>query len=142
MAEVIARSEVSAGQTSAVVRTENFVTDAALFIIEQARAALAERGEFRIALSGGNTPRPVYAEFGRIARELPWENVRFTFGDERCVPPDDPESNYRMARESLFGPQSIPEKSIISSNFRRISALVIPRIAPFRKIFSRPVSSG
>ena len=63
------------------------------------------RGEFRIALSGGNTPRPIYAEFGRIARDLPWEQVRFTFGDERCVPPDDEESNYRMARESLFTPQ-------------------------------------
>ena len=109
MAEVIARSEVSA----TIVRTENFVTDAASFILEQARAALAERGEFRIALSGGNTPRPVYAEFGRIARELPWENVRFTFGDERCVPPDDLESNYRMASESLFAPQSIPKRSIM-----------------------------
>ena len=81
--------------------------------MEQARTALAERGEFRIALSGGNTPRPVYAEFGRSARELPWEHVRFTFGDERCVSPDDAESNYRMARESLFAPQFIPEKSIM-----------------------------
>ena len=85
----------------------------AAFILEQARVALAERGEFRIALSGGNTPRPIYAEFGRIARDLPWERVRFTFGDERCVPPDDAESNFRMARESLFEPQSIPEKSIL-----------------------------
>ena len=96
-----------------VIRTKNFVTDAARFILEQARAALAERGEFRIALSGGNTPRPIYAEFGRIAHDLPWERVRFTFGDERCVPPDDAESNFRMARESLFDPQSIPEKSIM-----------------------------
>jgi 6-phosphogluconolactonase len=98
---------------SAIVRTQNFVTDAASFILDQARAALAERGEFRIALSGGNTPRPVYSEFGRIGRELPWERVRFTFGDERCVPPDDAESNYRMARESLFAQESIPEKSIM-----------------------------
>ena len=96
-----------------VIRTENFVSDAAKFILEQARVALAERGEFRIALSGGNTPRPIYAAFGRIARDLPWELVRFTFGDERCVPPNDPESNFRMARESLFEPQSIPEQSIM-----------------------------
>lgn len=96
-----------------VVRTTNFVSGAANFILAQARAALAERGEFRIALSGGNTPRPVYSEFGRIARDLPWERVRFTFGDERCVPPDDDESNYRMARESLFEPFAIPEKSIL-----------------------------
>jgi 6-phosphogluconolactonase len=96
-----------------VIRTKNFVTDASRFILEQARAALAARGEFRIALSGGHTPRPVYGEFGRIAHDLPWHSVRFTFGDERCVPPDDSESNFRMARESLFEPQSIPEKSII-----------------------------
>src|SRR6266567_4423119 len=50
-----------------VIRAENFVSDAAEFILRQARAALAERDEFRLALSGGNTPRPVYLEFARIA---------------------------------------------------------------------------
>ncbi len=96
-----------------VIRTANFVSDAANFILAQARTALAERGEFRIAPSGGNTPRPIYAEFGRIARDLPWERLRFTFGDERCVPPNNSESNFRMARESLFDSQSVPEKSIM-----------------------------
>ena len=47
------------------------------------------------------------------ARDLPWEKVRFTFGDERCVPPEDEQSNYRMARESLFEPFGIPERSIL-----------------------------
>ena len=94
-----------------VVRTTNFVSDAAKFIREQARAALAERGQFRIALSGGNTPRPVYAELAR-GTDLPWERVFFTFGDERCVPPDHERSNYRMARESLFVPASVPEESV------------------------------
>jgi 6-phosphogluconolactonase len=96
-----------------VLRTTNFVADAAEMILKEARAALAERGEFRIALSGGNTPRPVYAEFSRVGRELPWEKVRFTFGDERCVPPDDEQSNYRMARENLFAPAAVPEASIL-----------------------------
>jgi 6-phosphogluconolactonase len=95
-----------------VVRSRDFVHDAAEFILQQARVALAEREQFRIALSGGNTPRPVYTEFVRIARELPWDRVHFTFGDERCVPPDDPQSNFRMARESLFVPGAVPEKSI------------------------------
>src|SRR5438067_13377102 len=95
-----------------VVRSQNFVHDAAEFILQHARAALAERDQFRIALSGGNTPRPVYTEFGRIARALPWDRVHFTFGDERCVPPDDPQSNFRMARESLFVLAAVPEKSI------------------------------
>ena len=96
-----------------VIRTPNLTADAAAFILRQARSALAERGEVRIALSGGNTPRPIYTEFGRLARDLPWERVRFTFGDERCVPPEDAASNYRMARESLFEPFRIPEKSIL-----------------------------
>jgi len=95
-----------------VVRTQNFVQDAAEFILQHARVALAERDQFRIALSGGNTPRPVYTELARIGRELPWDRVFFTFGDERCVPPDDEQSNYRMARESLFIPAVVPEKSI------------------------------
>jgi 6-phosphogluconolactonase len=96
-----------------VRRSQNFVRDAAQFILQQARIALAERDQFRIALSGGNTPKPVYTEFGRIARDLPWDRVLFTFGDERCVPPDDPQSNYRMARESLFVLGAVPERSIM-----------------------------
>jgi 6-phosphogluconolactonase len=107
-----------------VVRSQNFVHDAAEFILGHARVALAERGEFRIALSGGNTPRPVYTEFARIARDIPWERVRFTFGDERCVPPDDPQSNYRMARESLFIPGAVPETSVM-----RIRGEIDPQIA-------------
>jgi len=95
-----------------VIRSKNFVADAANFLLEQARMALAERGQFRIALSGGNTPRPIYTEFARIGRDLPWDRVFFTFSDERCVPPDDEQSNFRMARESLFVPGSVPEKSV------------------------------
>src|SRR6476659_7442888 len=87
-----------------VVRTKNFVADAAAFILEQARKAIAERNEFRIALSGGNTPAPVY---GRIA-----------------VAPDDPQSNFRMARENLFVPASVPEKSIM-----RMRGEIDPQIA-------------
>lgn len=95
-----------------IIRTSNFVADAAQFILQQAREALAERGDFRIALSGGNTPRPVFAELARIGRDLPWERVFITFGDERCVPPEDEESNYRMARESLLSPASVPDRSV------------------------------
>jgi 6-phosphogluconolactonase len=107
-----------------VVHSQDFVHEGAQFILDQARAALAERGEFRIALSGGNTPRPVYTEFARIARDIPWERIRFTFGDERCVPPDDPQSNYRMARESLFIPGAVPESSVA-----RMRGEIDPQIA-------------
>jgi len=107
-----------------VLRSQNFVHDAAEFILRHARAALAERGQFRIALSGGNTPRPIYTEFARIARDLPWDRVLFTFGDERCVPPDDPQSNFRMARESLFVLGAVPQKSIA-----RMRGEIDPQIA-------------
>jgi 6-phosphogluconolactonase len=96
-----------------VIRSKNFAHDAAEFILEQARAALAERDQFRIALSGGNTPRPVYTELARIGHDLPWDRMVFTFGDERCVPPDDAQSNFRMAREALFVPALVPEKSVM-----------------------------
>jgi 6-phosphogluconolactonase len=107
-----------------VIRSDNFVHDAAEFILQHARTALAERDQFRIALSGGNTPRPVYTEFVRIGRELPWDRVFFTFGDERCVPPADPQSNFRMARESLFVLAAVPEKSIA-----RMRGEIDPQIA-------------
>jgi 6-phosphogluconolactonase len=96
-----------------VIRTKNFVGDAAEFIFRLAKKALNERGEFRIALSGGNTPRPVNSEWARIGKDLPWQKMIFTFGDERCVPPDDEQSNFRMARLSLFEPAGVPEQSIL-----------------------------
>ncbi len=107
-----------------VVRTKKFVADAASVIVGLAHKALAERNEFRIALSGGNTPRPVYAEIARIARDLPWERILITFGDERCVPPDEAQSNFRMASETLFTPAAIPEKSIM-----RMRGEIEPQIA-------------
>ena len=96
-----------------VIGTKNFVTDAADFILAQAQHALGERNEFRIALSGGNTPRPVYTRLAAIGHDLPWDLIRITFGDERCVPPDDAESNFRMARETLLAPAAVPEQSIL-----------------------------
>src|SRR5216117_1465443 len=107
-----------------VLRTKNFVTDAADFILAQAQQALGERNEFRIALSGGNTPRPVYTLLAAIGRDLPWDLIRITFGDERCVPPDDAESNFRMARETLLAPAAVPEKSIL-----RMRGEIDPQVA-------------
>jgi 6-phosphogluconolactonase len=107
-----------------VIRTGNFASDAANFIVDQAHKAVADRKEFRIALSGGNTPRPIYERLAIIGRDLPWESIRITFGDERCVPPDDSQSNFRMAREALFIPAAIPENSIM-----RMRGEIDPQIA-------------
>jgi 6-phosphogluconolactonase len=83
-----------------VVRSDKFVDTAAALVETAAKRAIAERGYFRIALSGGNTPRPVYKELAR--RDCDWPKWIVTFGDERCVPPDNAESNFRMASESLL----------------------------------------
>jgi 6-phosphogluconolactonase len=94
-----------------VLRTKTFASDAANFILTRARESLDERQQFRIALSGGNTPRSVYAEMAK--RDVSWEKFVFTFGDERCVPPENDESNFRMANEALFRPASVPDSSIL-----------------------------
>jgi 6-phosphogluconolactonase len=79
-------------------------------IIEAIERARSERGAAHIALAGGNTPRPAYE---RVAAQLTdWRNVHLWFGDERCVPPDDPDSNYRMVRESLIEPAGIPADQV------------------------------
>jgi 6-phosphogluconolactonase len=68
-----------------------------------AQAAIRISGRFTVALSGGSTPKTLFKLLaGLPAGEIPWEKVYFFFGDERHVPPDDPESNFRMANESLL----------------------------------------
>jgi 6-phosphogluconolactonase len=94
-----------------VLHTKTFASDAANFILTKARESFNERDQFRIALSGGNTPRSVYAEMAK--RDLPWKKFLFTFGDERCVPPENDESNFRMVNEALFRPASVPDSSIL-----------------------------
>jgi 6-phosphogluconolactonase len=66
-----------------------------------ASQAVRSNGRFSVALSGGSTPKNLYALLasGSIPN-IPWENIFFFFGDERFVPPDHPDSNYRMARET------------------------------------------
>ncbi|MDB4955642.1 MAG: pgl [Myxococcales bacterium] len=70
-----------------------------------AKAAVAARGSCSIALSGGSTPKRLFqllAAQGRGA--LPWDQIDLWWGDERTVPPDHPDSNYRMTREALIDP--------------------------------------
>jgi len=98
--------------TPEVLHSTSFVDDATRLILTAARESIAERGLFRIALSGGRTPAPIYRQWAATAGDLPWDRVQITFGDERCVPPDDEQSNYRMARESLLDFAPIPPGNI------------------------------
>jgi 6-phosphogluconolactonase len=88
--------------TPRVLRTPNFVKDAVSLILETGREAIARSGMFRLGLAGGGTPRAVYKALAARADDLPWECVQITFGDERCVPADSPDSNFHMAFESLL----------------------------------------
>ena len=93
-----------------ILHPSDFARDAADFIAAEIESAVAARALCRLALSGGNTPRAIHAELRR--RSLPWKQVQITFGDERCVPPGDPESNYRMARETLLEAIEIPPGNV------------------------------
>jgi 6-phosphogluconolactonase len=76
--------------------------------------ALAQRPHADVALAGGSTPRAMNALLTGSPRraEVEWDRVRFFFGDERTVAPEDSESNYRMNRETLFEPLGIPAARI------------------------------
>jgi 6-phosphogluconolactonase len=82
-------------------------------VIRSATDAVAKRGRFTIALSGGSTPRNLYTLIAANASTtLPWNQMFFFWGDERHVPPDSPDSNYRMAKESLLSKVPIPPANI------------------------------
>jgi 6-phosphogluconolactonase len=87
---------------------EDWVEATGLRIAEVLRRAAAEAddGVARVALAGGNTPRPVY-EWLASRGGVSWDRVEIYFGDERGVPPDHPESNYRMVMESLVAPAGV-----------------------------------
>lgn len=77
------------------------------------RNAIVRRGLFDVALAGGSTPKATYALIARAYRDaVDWTRTRFFFGDERCVPPDDDESNYKMAKTTLFDPLHIGDACV------------------------------
>lgn len=82
--------------------------------VEAAREAIARKGVFTVTLAGGSTPKASFDLLAANPRraQVEWKSVRFYFGDERCVGPDDPESNYGMARTHLFEPLEIAPETI------------------------------
>ena len=79
---------------------------AAEYFLETAQAAVTARGKARIAISGGSTPKRTFALLANPAdpflKAMPWEQIELDWVDERCVPPDHPDSNYRMTREAML----------------------------------------
>jgi 6-phosphogluconolactonase len=87
-------------------------------VVRCAKESVAQRGRFTIVLSGGSTPKSLFNLLATNARTVfPWDRTFFFWGDERHVPPTDPESNYRMAEETMLS--KIP---VAASNVFRIPA--------------------
>lgn len=81
---------------------------------EFASQAAAKDGKFSVALSGGSTPKSLYALLASERRNsIPWDRTYFFFGDERHVPPGHPDSNYRMANEAMFSKVPVRSENIL-----------------------------
>jgi 6-phosphogluconolactonase len=110
-------------------------------VVAQAGDAIAQRGRFVVALSGGATPRPLYQLLAHspFATRIQWPRVHVFWGDERCVPPDGPESNYRMACEALLEHVPIP-----GTNVHRIRGELAPSAAAtaYEELLIRYFSPG
>ena len=101
--------------TVTVVPDPDALADAAAGLIADAAAdAIDARGRFMWALAGGETPRATYAKLGLppFRDRIDWRHVWAFFGDERAVPPDHPDSNYRMAHETLLSRVPIPPAQV------------------------------
>jgi 6-phosphogluconolactonase len=90
--------------------------EAASEFSRRAQVCVAERGRFTVTLSGGSTPRRLYALLADPAAPfrdgIPWSRVHFFWGDERHVPPDDPKSNFRMVRQALLSRVPVPLENV------------------------------
>jgi 6-phosphogluconolactonase len=93
--------------------TTDVARSASELFIDTMQAALKERGRFIVVLSGGNTPLKMYEHLTQH-KDLPWQNVLFFFGDERFVPHDHADSNYKAAREKLLDPLRIPQENVFA----------------------------
>ena len=90
------------------------INRAAELFTETARQAVAEHDSFKVALSGGSTPRALYELLAEevYAPRIPWEEMHIFWSDERCVPPTSEESNYRMAYEAMLARVPVPAEQV------------------------------
>ncbi len=111
-----------------VCEKEEWLTRAVDLFIQQANANIADHGTFSVALAGGSTPAPLYLELAcpENWNRIEWDKVYLFWGDERHVPPSDPQSNFRLVQEKLLDVVPIPEE-----NIHRVRAEMDVRLAAF-----------
>lgn len=95
-----------------VVESQELAYTAASWVANAIMRAIRDNGRCAIALSGGKSPQPVYAELAASFPEIPWDKVDVYFGDERAVPPTNAMSNYGMARASLLDRVAVPPANV------------------------------
>jgi 6-phosphogluconolactonase len=104
---------------------------AAQYLVEMAAEVVDARGQVRIAISGGSTPKAAFQLLAdphqRFRSSMPWDRLHLYWVDERCVPPDDPESNYRMTRETLLSHVPLPAEHV-----HRMEGELEPEVAAAR----------
>jgi 6-phosphogluconolactonase len=93
-----------------VVESEALAQRSAEWLAEALRQVLAGGGRCSFALSGGKTTGPIYRTLAGM--KLPWDRVDFYFADERCVPPDHPESNYLLAEQTILHPLGVKPEQV------------------------------
>lgn len=93
---------------------EQLAFAAAERFVKYAQEAVTDHGLFSVALAGGNTPRRVYEILATedFKSQVSWQSVQLFFGDERCVPPDDPDSNYGMVYAAMISKIPIPSTNV------------------------------
>ncbi len=97
----------------------NLYEEMAPMVMMAAREAVDARGRFILALSGGNTPKPLYQQLAEepYVNLMPWAKTFIFWADERHVPLDSPESNYRLALDHLFGKAPIPKTNLFQAAY-------------------------
>ncbi len=87
---------------------------AADYFENAAKKNIAEKGRFTVSLSGGSTPKAMFALLAAepFVNRIDWSNIYFFWGDERCVPPDHPDSNFRMTSEALLSKVGVPAENV------------------------------
>ncbi len=113
---------------------------AANVFVDAASQAVRERGRFTVALSGGSTPKALYSLLvadSDLSSRVPWQQTYFFFGDERCVPPDDADSNFRTANEAMLAKMSIPSTRVfrMRGEYENASKAAAEYEAELRKFF-------
>ncbi|HWB19452.1 MAG TPA: 6-phosphogluconolactonase [Phycisphaerales bacterium] len=102
------------GTVHAVESVDRAIDILAADLVIHAENCVRQFGDFHIALSGGSTPQPLYERlmYDPNYRRLPWRRTHLWIVDERCVPPDDPQSNWRMIKETIVDHADIPAEQV------------------------------